>query len=143
MAKSSVLVSMPQLVDLALNSPEVCIFIHICLIDSADMKNNCCYLLNNFWVIFNTYFQMGIINFNVLHALLHVFVQQADMTGCTVEFRGQSGEKLQNLLSSLKPAQAVTLSEYTVSRDKDTKKKRKIFFRILIIILLLICGNWM
>lgn len=71
---------------------------------------------------------MGIINFNVLHALLHVVVQQSDLSGCTVEFRGQSGEKLQNLLSSFKPAQAVTLSEYTVTKDKDSKKKRKVLF---------------
>lgn len=68
---------------------------------------------------------MGVINFNMLHALLHVLVQQSDLAGCTVEFRGGNGEKIQGLLNSMKPAQAVTVTEYIINKDGTQVKSNK------------------
>lgn len=65
--------------------------------------------------------QMGVINFNMLHALLHVLVQQSELSACTVEFRGDNGDKVQSLLSSMKPAQAVTVTEYLVNKEGTIK----------------------
>lgn len=64
---------------------------------------------------------MGVINFNMLHCLLHVLVQQLDLTGTTVEFRGDNGEKIENLLSSMKPAQSVNITQYTVNKENGKK----------------------
>lgn len=72
---------------------------------------------------------MGVINFNMLHALLHVLVQQTDLANSTVEFRGDNGEKVQSLLSSMKPAQAVSVKEYVVNKE-GTKPSKKFIISI-------------
>ncbi|KAL1494551.1 hypothetical protein ABEB36_010132 [Hypothenemus hampei] len=90
MAEESItLISLPQMVDLALNSPEV-----------------------------------GIVNFTVLHSLLHVIVNQLDLEECNVEFRGSDSERLQNYISTAKPGPIITLTEYTVGPDGKDRKKR-------------------
>ncbi|XP_030754393.1 uncharacterized protein LOC115881156 isoform X2 [Sitophilus oryzae] len=89
--KSTTLISLPQMVDLALNSPEV-----------------------------------GIVNFTVLHSLLHVIVNQLDLGEVNVEFRGSDSERLQNYISTARPGPIVTLTEYTIGADgKSTKKKTR------------------
>lgn len=77
---------------------------------------------------------MGVVNFRILHSLLHVIVQQIELSDCNVEFRGDTGEKLGNLLSNAKPSPSITLTEYVITpgpnvgkvvqRKTKTKKKR-------------------
>ncbi|XP_076270897.1 uncharacterized protein LOC143202861 isoform X2 [Rhynchophorus ferrugineus] len=88
--KSTTIISLPQMVDLALNSPEV-----------------------------------GIVNFTVLHSLLHVIVNQLDLGEINVEFRGSDSERLQNYIATAKPGPIVTLTEYTVGPDGKGRKKRR------------------
>ncbi|XP_050299473.1 uncharacterized protein LOC126738269 [Anthonomus grandis grandis] len=88
--KSTTIISLPQMVDLALNSPEV-----------------------------------GIVNFTVLHSLLHVIVNQLDLGECNVEFRGSDSERLQNYISTAKPGPIITLTEYTIGPDGKGRKKRR------------------
>ncbi|CAH0563970.1 unnamed protein product [Brassicogethes aeneus] len=92
--KGSTVITLPQMVDLALNSPEI-----------------------------------GIVNFTVLHSLLHVIVQQLELSECSVEFRGSDSDRLQNYISTAKPGPIITLTEYTVGQDgqekKAIRKKRK------------------
>lgn len=66
--------------------------------------------------------QVGSVNFRVLHALLHVLVQQIELTDCKVEFRGETGEKLQSLVANTKPGASITLTEYVVTPGKDVGK---------------------
>ncbi|ENN75980.1 hypothetical protein D910_08006, partial [Dendroctonus ponderosae] len=69
---------------------------------------------------------VGIVNFTVLHSLLHVIVNQLDLGDCNVEFRGSDSERLQNYISTAKPGPIITLTEYTVGPDgKGRKKKAK------------------
>lgn len=49
-------------------------------------------------------------------------VQQIDLTSCTVEVRGESGEKMQTLLSTSKAAPTVALTEYLVTPDPEARK---------------------
>lgn len=72
---------------------------------------------------------MGVINFNMLHALLHVLVQQSDLATATVEFRGNNSERVQNMMKSMKPSQTINVSEFAISKEgkpkevgNDTKK---------------------
>ncbi|KAJ8986121.1 hypothetical protein NQ317_005591 [Molorchus minor] len=94
--ESTTVISLPNMVDLALNSPEV-----------------------------------GIVNFTVLHSLLHVVVHQLNLSDINVEFRGQDSERLQGYIKTAKPGPLLTLTEYVVGPDavdqkaKDEKKKPK------------------
>ncbi|KAF2896223.1 hypothetical protein ILUMI_09953 [Ignelater luminosus] len=87
MAQSSVMVSLPQMVDLALNCPEV-----------------------------------GVVNFNILHSLLHVVIQQVDLLECKVEFRGNDSERVQGLIATSKPGPSLNLTEYIVTPGKEQRK---------------------
>ncbi|XP_060523196.1 uncharacterized protein LOC132700092 [Cylas formicarius] len=89
-AKGTTVISLPQMVDLALNSPEV-----------------------------------GVVNFTVLHSLLHVIVNQLDLGDCNVEFRGSDSERLQNYISTAKPGPVITLTEYTIGPDGKGRRKRR------------------
>ncbi|KAJ8923160.1 hypothetical protein NQ315_001714 [Exocentrus adspersus] len=83
---SATVVTLPQMVDLALNSPEV-----------------------------------GIVNFTVLHSLLHVIVKQLDLVDTNVEFRGSDSERLQSYIANAKPGPLLTLTEYTVGEESSEK----------------------
>ncbi|XP_052132752.1 uncharacterized protein LOC113210531, partial [Frankliniella occidentalis] len=86
MASPVVSLSLPQMVDLALGSPEV-----------------------------------GSVNFNILHSLLHVMIQQLELQQCAVEFRGPDSERIQAAIAG-SAAPAAKLSEYRV-RDRSRKDK--------------------
>lgn len=49
-------------------------------------------------------------------------VQQIDLTACTVEVRGDSGEKMQTLLTTNKAAPSIALTEYQVTPDSEGKR---------------------
>ncbi|KAK4874929.1 hypothetical protein RN001_014289 [Aquatica leii] len=87
MAGSSVMLSLPQMVDLALNSPEV-----------------------------------GSVNFNILHSLLHVLIQQVDLLETKVEFKGNDSERVQNLMKKSSTGPSLNLTEYMVTPGKDQRK---------------------
>ncbi|CAH0563971.1 unnamed protein product [Brassicogethes aeneus] len=89
MSKSTI-ITLPQMVDLALNAPEI-----------------------------------GIVNFSVLHSVLHVLVQQMNLTDCNVEFRGSDSERLQNYIASAKPGPIIALTEYTVGPTGEEVLKSK------------------
>ncbi|XP_031353727.1 uncharacterized protein LOC116178381 isoform X2 [Photinus pyralis] len=87
MGESRVQLSLPQMVDLALGSPEV-----------------------------------GVVNFNILHSLLHVLIQQVDLLGCKVEFKGDTSERVQTLIKTTPQAPAVSLTEYIVTPENEQHK---------------------
>ncbi|KAF5295168.1 hypothetical protein FQR65_LT10556 [Abscondita terminalis] len=92
--------SLPQMVDLALNVPEV-----------------------------------GAVNFNLLHSLLHVLIQQVDLLETKVEFKGNTGDRIQNLIQSTNVEEpTVRLTEYVVisgSQPKQVISKRDHFKKIV------------
>lgn len=81
------MLSLPQMVDLALNSPEV-----------------------------------GSVNFNILHSLLHVLIQQVDLLETKVEFKGNDSERVQNLMKKSSTGPSLNLTEYMVTPGKDQRK---------------------
>ncbi|GJQ71915.1 hypothetical protein Trydic_g3024 [Trypoxylus dichotomus] len=64
----------------------------------------------------------GSVNFHLLQSLLHILVQQMELVQCQVEFRGKDGEKVQQLLTIIKPEPTVKVTEYVVSPPKDAGK---------------------
>lgn len=74
--------------------------------------------------------QIGVVNFNILHSLLHVIVQQLELSDCNVEFRGPNSDKMQNVIATSKPGPSINLTEYVVTPGKDAgkvvSKRRKI-----------------
>lgn len=57
-------------------------------------------------------------------------MQQIDLLACTVEVRGDSGEKMQTLLTTAKATPSIALTEYAVTPDSEgrrtvSKKKSK------------------
>lgn len=54
--------------------------------------------------------------------MLHIVVQQLELVQCQVEFRGKDGEKVQNLMSALKPETSVKITEFVVTPIKDAGK---------------------
>lgn len=66
--------------------------------------------------------QNGSVNFNLLQSVLHIVVQQLELVQCQVEFRGKDGEKVQNLMSALKPETSVKITEFVVTPIKDAGK---------------------
>ncbi|KAK3930416.1 Glutamine-rich protein 2 [Frankliniella fusca] len=86
MTSAAVSLSLPQMVDLALGSPEV-----------------------------------GSVNFNILHSLLHVMIQQLELQQCAVEFRGPDSERIQAAIAG-SAVPAARLSEYRV-RDRSRRDK--------------------
>ncbi|KAF5284380.1 hypothetical protein FQA39_LY17055 [Lamprigera yunnana] len=87
MPESSVIVSLPHMVDLALNCPEV-----------------------------------GAVNFNILHSLLHVLIQQVDLLDTKVEFKGNESERVQNLIQKGNVGPKLNLTEYIIMPGKEQKK---------------------
>ncbi|XP_034243061.1 uncharacterized protein LOC117646309 [Thrips palmi] len=93
MAGPSVSLTLPQMVDLALGSPEV-----------------------------------GSVNFNILHSLLHVMIKQLELQQCAVEFRGPDSERIQAAMAGSASASAVPvakLSDYRV-RDRSLRRDREV-----------------
>ncbi|KAK6643969.1 hypothetical protein RUM43_000234 [Polyplax serrata] len=47
--------------------------------------------------------EIGAVNFNVLHALIHVIIQQLNIQKCLVEFKGYDSERMEGIILSAKP----------------------------------------
>lgn len=86
----------------------------------VSKKENYFYFIINIIIFFNP--QHGSVNFNLLQSILHVVVQQLELVQCKVEFRGKDGEKVQNLMTAVKPEATVKITEYVVSPAKDAGK---------------------
>lgn len=54
-------------------------------------------------------------NFNILHSLLHVIIQQIDLKDVTVEFRGEDGQRVQSIIANSKTGPSLNLTEYTIA----------------------------
>ncbi|XP_044252490.1 uncharacterized protein LOC123003652 [Tribolium madens] len=67
----------------------------------------------------------GIINFQVLHTFLHVVVQQMKLHDVAVEFRGPDSDKIQALISTVKPGSTHLLPKYNVVPEESGKLKKK------------------
>ncbi|KAJ8971624.1 hypothetical protein NQ314_000607 [Rhamnusium bicolor] len=61
----------------------------------------------------------------LLHSLLHVIVNQLELTDTNVEFRGSDSERLQSYISNAKPGPLLTLTEYSVGDPSGKEKKGK------------------
>lgn len=66
--------------------------------------------------------QVGAINFNLLHNLLHVMLQQMDLMNTQVEFRGADSKRVESMIASGPTGPTLTLTEYTITGDKPVKK---------------------
>ncbi|KAF5295166.1 hypothetical protein FQR65_LT10554 [Abscondita terminalis] len=77
--------------------------------------------------------EVGAVNFNVLHSLLHVIIQQNDMNSTKIQFKGTDGERIQTLMEQYPTDTTITLTEYVVMADnpdmpvkvKTTRSSRK------------------
>ncbi|CAH1376337.1 unnamed protein product [Tenebrio molitor] len=66
----------------------------------------------------------GVINFHTLHTLLHVMIQQLSLTDVAIEFRGVDSDRIQALISSMKPTPTNLLPEYSIVGEQKSHKKK-------------------
>lgn len=88
---SPLLIDLPQMIDLALGTPEC-----------------------------------GVVNFNVLQALLHIIVRHLPFDDCRVEFRGEPGQKLEGLIPYIQKEPMISVTEYhIVNGDTNNRTKKE------------------
>ncbi|KAK6631454.1 hypothetical protein RUM44_005981 [Polyplax serrata] len=63
--------------------------------------------------------EIGAVNFNVLHALIHVIIQQLNIQKCLVEFKGYDSERMEGIILSAKPEKIEKGTKVTVSTDQQ------------------------
>lgn len=68
---------------------------------------------------------VGIINFNVLQALLHLIVKQLKLDDARVEFHGQQGTKIEGLIPCIPDKPAVDITEYIIEQTPEGEKRTK------------------
>lgn len=67
----------------------------------------------------------GIVNFNVLHALLHVVVQQLKLNDTCIELQGAQCGRLDSMLPFVGDESAINVSEYTVSSQPSSQNAKQ------------------
>lgn len=82
----SLQLSLPQMLDLALGTPEVKLYTtkritnaSTSRCDTTDQKYR---------------FQVGVVNFNILHNFLHVLLHQINLRTTKVEYRGEHADRI-------------------------------------------------
>lgn len=89
-AAPCVSLSLPQMVDLALGSPEVTTPYTPPPTSGPSEPIHAIDSIRVFIAL-----QVGSVNFNILHSLLHVMIKQLELQQCAVEFRGPDSERIQ------------------------------------------------
>lgn len=78
------MIDVPQMIDLALGTPEI-----------------------------------GVVNFNVLHALLHIITNNLQLNNTRVEFRGDQCKKIENLIKTIPIEPIIEITEYSVENETE------------------------
>lgn len=108
----SMMIDVPQMIDLALGTPEI-----------------------------------GVVNFNVLHALLHIITNNLKLNSARVEFRGVQCKKIENLIKTIPIDPIIEITEYSVENEteedgyKNRIKKEKTDFPVDTIIVVSKTGD--
>lgn len=76
--------------------------------------------------------EIGVVNFNVLHALLHIIANNLKLNSARVEFRGVQCKKIENLIKTIPTDPIIEITEYSVDENetedngfKNRTKKEK------------------
>lgn len=67
---------------------------------------------------------MGAVNFNILHSLLHVMIQQLNLADTLVEFRGKTSVCINNVLTSAPAGPTLTMSEFELQGPAELSQGR-------------------
>ncbi|XP_049948367.1 uncharacterized protein LOC126456667 [Schistocerca serialis cubense] len=70
--------------------------------------------------------EIGAVNFNILHSVLHVIVQQTNLYETQVEFKGHDADRLETLVKQSSPRPSVRLQEYQLPVVSFKKSKEGI-----------------
>ncbi|XP_026481574.1 uncharacterized protein LOC113388408 [Ctenocephalides felis] len=68
--------------------------------------------------------QVGAVNFNILHSLLHVMIQQLNLADTLVEFRGRTSVCINNVLTTTQAGPSLAMSEFELQGPAELSQGR-------------------